>query len=47
MNVLLHEGHEHTDAAAAAVGTETMVLAAVGVLLVAAAIGYAVLRFGE
>ncbi|WP_176696664.1 hypothetical protein [Haloparvum sedimenti] len=47
MNVLLHEGHEHTEAATAAVGTETMALAAVGVLLIAAAIGYAVFRFGE
>lgn len=47
MNVLLHEGHEHTESAAAAVGTETMVLATIGVLLVAALIGYGVFRFGK
>lgn len=45
MQVLLHEGHEHTETASAAVGPETVIVTLLGFLLVVALLGFVVKRY--
>jgi len=44
MDVVLHEGHQHSESASA-VGPETMLLLTIGLLVVGAIAAYAAVRY--
>jgi len=45
MNVVLHEGHQHSESTSQAMGPEMMLLITVGLLVVGAVAAYAAMQY--